>query len=97
MKKASQKCGAFRALRVAYSFLLQLVPHLRKSLMVDVLRRFCGGKFVFVSNLLECVRSELGTFHTVAIGTAPILTAPAEAAAVYTVWAAPPARKAPAP
>ena len=42
-EKASQKCGAFRALWMEYTFLLQFVFHLRKTLVVDVLRRFCGG------------------------------------------------------
>ena len=51
-----------------YPFLFQFVSHLIKSLAVDILCRFCGGQLIFVSNLLECVRSKLWTFHTVAIG-----------------------------
>ena len=46
----------------------QLILPLRKSLVGNVLRRFCRGSLIFVSQLLEGARSELGTFRTATIG-----------------------------
>ena len=51
-----------------YPFLFQLAPHLIKPLAADVFCRLRGGRLVLISNLLERVRFEPWTFHTVAIG-----------------------------